>query len=235
MKNDLDEIYRPLVATLILGILFATAFTIYMRWQITKSEGFSELYFNNHKNLHNDMRVNNTYNISFTFTNHELKPETYVYEVDSETMNETKRITISVGESATILLQATPLDRTWNLTGYVETVKTEKLNVSEDGSIMRKYMITGYGEILHENITVEELKGRSISTYKQEEQLVENMTRISRTNQTLKASNQNIIMETTEKTIQNNVARKPFTIKVYKEGAKSGEELEIHYWYEARE
>jgi hypothetical protein len=234
MKTDLDEIYRPLAAALILGIMFAAAFNSYMRWTIGKGEGFTELYFNDHKELQKDMELNNTYNVSFTFTNHELKPETYMYGVESAIINLTHGITLAVGDSATITLQATPQERTWNITWYAEVAKTEALNATGDANITLRFKVIEFGEVLHENLTFEELKKKPINIYQEKNQTLENITKYAKTNQTLKAEGRNVIVETIEKTVEKTVAQKPIIIKVYKEGTKPDEGLEIHYWYEAR-
>ncbi|MDI6655377.1 MAG: hypothetical protein QME59_05765 [Candidatus Hydrothermarchaeota archaeon] len=94
----MEENYRGIIITCILGILligiFLTAFK--------PKESFSELYFEDHKNLPKKFFVNESQKIAFTVVSHEEKTKNYAYEIkiQNETY-ETGSFTLNPGENRT--------------------------------------------------------------------------------------------------------------------------------------
>jgi hypothetical protein len=233
MKADSGDQYNSLAIILGLAIIIALIFNLYMSGLINRDQKFSELYFIDHWDIPGDMRENRTYNVTFTVINHEDRETTYVYEVLSEPLNATNELTLGVGESGLITLQVTPLEKTWNITWYVDSTREDIMNTSDNENITTTYEIPSYGEVFHQRTTIAELMKKPLRNYNEISQLIGNNTRQTRINQTMTTDGKNIILQTSEKSVERTIAKKPFTIRVLGK-TQEGTPLEIHYWYEVR-
>lgn len=94
----MGENYRGIIITCVIGILligiFLTAFK--------PTESFTELYFEDHKNLPKVFFVNESQKIAFTVISHEEKTRNYAYEIkiQNETY-ETGSFILNPGENKT--------------------------------------------------------------------------------------------------------------------------------------
>ena len=73
----MEENYRGVIITCILGILLIGIFLIAFK----PKESFTELYFEDHKNLPRVFFVNESQRIAFTVISHEEKTKKYTYEI----------------------------------------------------------------------------------------------------------------------------------------------------------
>jgi hypothetical protein len=233
MKKDLDGMFKAFVVVLLVGILFTLISNAYMREKIQNTGGFTELYFNDHQNLPEDVRVNNSYNVSFTFTNHEVEPTAYVYSVDSPARNFSHEINLGVGESATVQIVVTPSDRYWNVAGFIDSFRTDVLKNFGNSTIETREVLVGrLGKILYENLSIKELESNPIRSWVVNNSTIQNNTDYEEVNASLHASGNQILLDTIERRVYATSIKKPFIIKLYKKGDRKGDELEIHYWQE---
>jgi len=231
MKTELDELNKPVLTALVLGVLFTLVFGVYMWWTTRQNEVFTEVYFGDNRNLPVEMRLNRTYNVSFTLTNHELEPATYVYEVDSTVENFTDGLTLGPDESKTINLGIVPAEKTGNISWRIESTRFDRfMGVSNLTTEPITFDITGFGGILNENLTVERLEREPVSSYVEESIKSLNRTEYRSINRTLMASGGQVLLKSSENHVVYLSAKKPFIIKVYKRGDRRGDELEIYYW-----
>jgi len=234
MKAVIDSsLYKSLSVVLIISIVITLAFNLYMRERIRESEGFSELYINDHRDLPRDMVIGETYNITFTFTNHEINPETYTYEVDSQLINYSRQIRLAVGETAQVTVSVTPKQGPWGVTMYSVTQTRNILATTQNSTMpIQSFNVSGFGEILHENITLQEIAAKPLSRYVSEYTQDSNSTQQRQANYTIKTDGESITLEKTEEITNTINIPRPFIMKVYKAGDKKGEELEVHFWYQ---
>jgi hypothetical protein len=233
MKNELEGMYKFFVVVLLGGIIFSLASYGYMRNKVQTTGGYTELYFNDHLNLPEKMKVNKEYNVSFTFTNNEIEPKTYVYNVDSTVRNISHEIKLGVGESATIMIVVQPGDRDWNITGYVDSARIDVLkNFGNSTLETREVEVGSFGKILYENVSFKELESRPLRSFKVSNSTIQNVTEYAEGNYTLRVSDKQVLLDTLETRIYAMSVSKPFIIKLYKKGDREGDELEVHFWQE---
>jgi len=82
--NEDESLYKAIIIALVIGIVIVIATLL-----LTKSnpETFTELYFNNHKELPNFVQENKSYDYSFVISNHEGKDVEYNYTISETLIN----------------------------------------------------------------------------------------------------------------------------------------------------
>ena len=227
-------------------------FSVYMRSEIAEREQFSELYFNEHKKLPHRLEINNTYNISFTISNHELGVLEYVYEVDSKIEKFRKNIALFPGEGAVIRFFFTPSDKGWELDSYFAEDLENRFDVLKDAIVAYRgefniildnkstgYMpishnITGLGMVYHTNISKEELREKPFNKYYIYENIGVNKSIYGQQNMTLFVRDDELYLNSYSEESIYLSGREPFIVKLYKEGSGKGTEQDIYFWYEIK-
>jgi len=242
------ELYKSLVLVIIISILIVLAFNIYMKNKIMQKEGFSEIFFNRYELLPDKIYINESINISFRISNNNLNRTNYILEVDSTVNNFTETYSLDPNEYRDVNLIIEPKEKKWEILFYtnydyiIETDVTDGFIAEmQNTSYLLKegveyyplsHEITGFGEIYHTNISLEELKTNPINKY------YESMIR---TNEEKKITTKNItLFVKNDKIFSKNVIsqeiyiapKSPFIIKFYKTSDNVDEALEIHFWYE---
>jgi len=251
MDRD-DEFYRAFIIAIVIGIFLTIIFIVYMKPKIAEREQFSELYFNEHKKLPHRLEINNTYNISFTISNHELDVVEYVYEIDSKVENLRKNITLFPEESAVIRFYFTPNDKGWELDSYFAEDLENKFDVLKDSIIAYRgdldillgnksigYMpishnVPGIGMVYHTNISKDELKEKPFNKYYRYEDIGVNKSVYGQQNMTLFVKDDELYLRSHSEESIYFTGREPFIIKLYKEGSEKSSEQDIYFWYEVR-
>lgn len=98
-----DTLYNILIAISIIGIIVI----LVLIFTTKTTESFTELYFEDHQNLPNEIELNQEYTFQFTIHNLENEATTYNYKVylliDDQTQSiDSKSITLNNNETATI-------------------------------------------------------------------------------------------------------------------------------------
>jgi hypothetical protein len=247
---DNREFYNAIKTALIVGILLTLVLNLYMRERIKRENTFSEIYFNEHKDLPHKLKVNESKGISFTLTNHELEPTTYTYEIDSKTGKHRENITLVPGQQALVHYTIKPENKIWSLNltvnkTYNNTIdvlkdstlaRDNEFNIIIDNATLRHYLpishnIPDFGYIYHTNLTTKELEKKPFKkTYN--ETFEENNQTIQKQGElTLYVNNEGIYLDLNE--TENNLLalEEPFTVKLYKYNSAVDDQLEIHFWY----
>ncbi|HHQ45468.1 MAG TPA: hypothetical protein ENN13_04965 [Candidatus Altiarchaeales archaeon] len=162
MDNLEERFYKQITLALILGIIFTAAFNTYMRREFTSNSGFTELYFEDHQTLPKIMKVNHTYNITFTFTNHENDDQEYVLEIETPEKKIRQNIFLGKTQGMTIMLEVTPENQGWLITKTTNITKKQTKKISGGSLETITLNIKGLGEILNHNTTIQELRERPI-------------------------------------------------------------------------
>jgi hypothetical protein len=199
-----------------------------------------------------EMGINNTYNISFTLTNHELKTTRYIYEVDSKIDKFKENITLLPGESAVFTLSITPTDEGWELFSSITQKYENKLGILKDtvvaneskfrliiDDMSHRYMpishqIDQFGYVFHTNLSIEELKERPFKKYYNYEDIGIDRTIHKEQNITVFVENEEIYLSSNQSEQIYLALRHPFIIKAYRYNEDADKELEIHFWYEVK-
>jgi hypothetical protein len=122
------------------------------------------------------MEINESYNISFTLSNHELETTKYIFEVDSKIEKFKENITLLPGESAVFTLSIIPSDKGWELFSRIAQGYENKLDIFKDSVLAREsefrliidnishryvpisHQVDRFGYVFHTNLSVDELK-----------------------------------------------------------------------------
>lgn len=251
-NNNNDDLYKAIIVACVIGIAITLVFVIFMRAEILGGEGFSELYFNEHRGLPAEMEINNTYNISFTLTNHELETTRYIYEVDSKIDKFRENITLLPGESAFIMVSITPTNRGWELYSTIMQEYENKLDILKEtlmaseskfglviDDVSHRYVpishkVDRFGYIFHTNLSIEELKERPFKKYYNYEDIGIDRTIHKEQNITVFVENEEIYLSSNQSEQIYLALRHPFIIKAYRYNEDADKELEIHFWYEVK-
>jgi len=162
--DDLDEgLHKGILYALVFGVLLALVFNAYMRHEIMSTEGFSELFFRNYENLPDVMRLNQSYNISFTFVNHEAKERYYILEFDSPDKVVREEFYLPKDASMTVTITISPLNQSWGLSYGVDRKQRQSRALESVNLENISFSMSGMGEILHMNVSLEELQGDGLS------------------------------------------------------------------------
>ncbi len=230
MMKDFQLPIKPLFAILMLGIVISIFLNIYTREVSKLDEGYTELYLNDNKEVPKQMKIGNSYNISFGFTNHELMETQYNYEAESDALKYTGNVSLEPGESATITLILRPITNSYNFTLDVRTNRTSALTNST--VTIASFDVNGFGKILHQNLSIEELEVKPFRQFKEETLNGEKTFEHTSINTTLSSKNGTIYTQTIGDEEHSTIIARPFTIKLYKLGGKKDDPQEIHFWYE---
>ena len=240
------HLYRSLVIVLVIGIILTLTFNLYMRHKVMQQEGFSVLYFEDHKNLPDKLVVGDNFTTEITLVNHELQTEEYVFEVESSIYNYSKDITLNSGEYARFVLDVVVDDRVYNMKfseeRHFDDVISEDGFMAERNDVILKgfsdkylpvsFNIDRFGEILHTDLDLEELKNNPLESTRS---YVSSSDRVYEEEyETMKLYIKDDVIR-----VMTNIEQKlmismkePFVVKFYKVGDKIDNELEVHFWYE---
>ena len=228
------NLYYSITVALVFGILFAIAFNFFMREKIAADDGFSELYFTDHKNLPSIVDLNGTYDVSFKFTNYEGVNVTYFIEVGD---SEPQSIVLEDGGVVEV-------DFKWVSEGEYNlfTVSTNyQVNTSQDIDFLDPLTVglDGLGEgALNINISSTPLSFYSNSSSVVERgvdtssgvEMALDMTVLTSTNKTLHLIDTRLFMSEHTVSVTTYNLKQPFAVKLYKGDVKDNP-LQIHFWY----
>lgn len=247
-----DDLYNAIVAACVIGIVITLVFVMFMRAEIMSEEGFTELYFGEHRKLPGEMEINKSYDISFTLSNHELETTKYIYEVDSKIEKFKENITLLPGESAVFTLSITPTDKGWELFLNITKAYENKLDILKDTLVARenefrliidnisyKYVpishhVDRFGYVFHSNLSVDELKEKPFNKCYRYEDIGINKSIRKEQTMTIFVKNNEIYLNSNQSEEIYLSKRSPFIVKAYRYDEDLGKELEIHFWYEVR-
>lgn len=250
---DDDELYKAIIVACAIGIVITVAFVVFMRIEIMSEEGFTELYFTEHRELPGEMRINESYNASFMITNHELETTSYIYEVDSKLESVKENITLLPGESAVITLSITPTDKGWELSSNITQEYENKIDIFDDTFVAGEnefkliidntshshlpisHYVDQFGYIVHTNLSIDELKEKPFNKYYRYEDIGTSRSIYKEQNITVFVKNDEIYLSSNQSEQIYITQRSPFIVKAYEYDADMDEELEIHFWYEVEE
>ena len=252
MENDL---YKPLVITLIIAIIIITILNLSVRHKVLEKEGFSELYFEQHRQLPQKIVINKSYEIFVTISNQELDTTNYILEIDSKIYNFSKQITLESGKYKTFSMNINTLNNIYNL--IFDITQTNSGIINKKGIInknkknmnsINNYLpiscnIGTFGPVYHVNLTHNELLKKPFNKYYEYSNQTSNyqtynsenitiFTKYNTINNLNNDDNNKIFynIQKNEKTLI--TIKNPFIIKFYKENTPINNELEIHFWYE---
>lgn len=225
MTEPDDSLSKAVLIAIVLGVLFTVVFTLFVLEKNKQDDAFTELYFTQPDALPDIMQLNHTYNVSFTFTNHELEPTEYVYSVESVFENFSRIVTLGVGESASFTLSVTPRERVWDVEWDV--ISHSELTYDKAALNTISYNLSTFGEILHVNTTLDELP---LSYDLVNDTVSGNVSTSQTINTTLSYDGSHIIQSDYEHSVYHILARKPFFIRLY----SPGEQLKIYFFHEIK-
>lgn len=247
-----DDLHNAIILACVIGIIITLVSVVFMRAEIRSEAGFTELYFNKHRELAGEIEINKSYNISFTITNHELETTRYFYEIDSKIEKFKENITLLPGESAIITLSITPIDKGWELFSTITQDYENTLNILKDtlmakenefrliiDNVSHRYVpishqIDQFGYVFHTNLSVDELKEKPFKKYYRYEAGGLNRTIYKCQNITVFVENEEIYLSSKQSEAIYLSQRSPFIVKAYKYDEDIDEELEIQFWYEVK-
>ena len=210
---------------MIVGIFFAAGFNLYMRGKIMEDEGFSELYFEGHEDLPDELVVNASYSVSHTFTNHEGEAKAYVVEVETPHGVVKGRHVLPDGGEKTITFNFTATGEGHEVVVDAFTRNVKSIPGGDIGLVKQEVGVLG--EALSQNLTLKMLpKTYSRKSYSQTGGSETWITR----NTTIESAKERIRILELEDYSRKTLTRRPYTVKLYTEGAGKEEELEIHFW-----
>ncbi|NAS89376.1 hypothetical protein C4E24_06535 [ANME-1 cluster archaeon AG-394-G21] len=247
-----DDSYNAIIVACVIGIAITLVFVMFMRAEIMSEEGFTELYFGEHRKLPIEMEINESYNVSFTLTNHELETTKYIFEVDSKIEKFKENITLLPGESAVFTLSITPTDKGWELFSSIAQGCENKLDILKDSVLAREnefrliidnishryvpisHQVDRFGYVFHTNLSVDELKEKQFNKcYSYKDVGINKSVRKEQT-VTISVKNNEIYLSSNQSEEIYLSERSPFIIKAYRYDEDLDKELEIHFWYEVR-
>ncbi|RJS69147.1 hypothetical protein CW714_09000 [Methanophagales archaeon] len=247
-----DDLYNAIIVACVIGIAITLVFVMFMRAEIMSEGGFTELYFGEHRKLPSEMAINESYDISFTLSNHELETTKYIYEVDSKIEKFKENITLLPGESAVFTLSITPTDKGWELFSSITQGYENKLDILKDAVLAREnefrliidnishryvpisHQVDRFGYVFHTNISVDELKEKPFKKYYRYENVGINKSVRKEQIVTIFVKNNEIYLSSDQSEQIYLSERSPFIVKAYKYDEDMDRELEIHFWYEVR-
>ena len=247
-----DDLYKAIIVACAIGIVITLIFVMFMRTEIMSEEGFTELYFNEHRELPSEMEINESYSISFTLSNHELETTKYIYEVDSKVEQFKENITLLPGESAVFTLSITPTDKGWELFSSITQEYEDKLDILKDmlmakeskfgliiDNVSHRYIpiahqVDRFGYVFHTNLSVDELREKSFNKYYRYEEIGIDRTIHKCQNITVFVENEEIYLSSNQSEQIYFSERSPFIVKAYRYDEDMDKELEIHFWYEVK-
>jgi hypothetical protein len=247
-----DDLYNAIVVACVIGIAITLIFVMFMRAEIMSEEGFTELYFGEHRKLPREMAINESYDISFTLTNHELETTKYIFEVDSKIEKFKETITLLPGESAVFTLSITPTDKGWELFSNIAQGYENKLDIFKDTLVAREnefrliidnishryvpisHQVDRFGYVFHTNLSVDELKEKPFKKCYRYEDIGINKSIRKEQIVTIFVKNNEIYLSSNQSEQICLSERSPFIIKAYRYDEDLDKELEIHFWYEVR-
>ena len=247
-----DDLYNAIIVACVIGIAITLVFVMFMRAEIMSGEGFTELYFGEHRELPSEMEINESYNISFTLSNHELETTKYIFEVDSKIEKFKENITLLPGESAVFTLSITPTDKGWELFSSIAQGCENKLDILKDSVLAREnefrliidnishryvpisHQVDRFGYVFHTNLSVDELKEKQFNKcYSYKDVGINKSVRKEQT-VTISVKNNEIYLSSNLSEEIYLSERSPFIIKAYRYDEDLDKELEIHFWYVVR-
>jgi len=89
-----------LIIIIFIMLFLIVAFPVFIRKNFPK-EYFTEIYFNNPENLPKELESEKEYNFSFTIVSHEEGKTNYNYNIQSEFISESGKITLFPEENKT--------------------------------------------------------------------------------------------------------------------------------------
>ena len=247
-----DDLYNAIIVACVIGIAITLVFVMFMRAEIMSGEGFTELYFGGHRKLPSEMEINESYNVSFTLTNHELETTKYIFEVDSKIEKFKENITLLPGESAVFTLSITPTDKGWELFSSIAQGCENKLDILKDSVLAREnefrliidnispkyvpisHQIDRFGYVFQTNLSVDELKEKPFKKYYRYEDGGINKSIRKEQIETIFVKNNEVYLNSNKSEQIYLSERSPFIIKAYRYDEDLDKELEIHFWYEVR-
>ena len=247
-----DGLYNAIIVACVIGIAITLVFVMFMRAEIMSEEGFTELYFGEHRELPSEMEINESYNMSFTLSNHELETAKYIFEVDSKIEKFKENITLLPGESAVFTLSITPTDKGWELFSHIAHDYENKLDILKDTRIAREnefgliidnishryvpisHQVDRFGYVFHTNLLVDELKEKPFKKYYRYENVGINKSIRKDQIVTIFVKNNEIYLSSDQSEQIYLSERSPFIVKAYRYDEDIDKELEIHFWYEVR-
>jgi len=247
-----DDLHNAIILACVIGIVITLVFVVFMRAEIMSEEGFTELYFGEHRKLPGEMEINESYNISFTITNHELETTRYIFEVDSKIEKFKENITLLPGESAVFTLSITPTDKGWELFSNITQGYENKLDIFKDTLVAREnefgliidnishryvpisHQVDRFGYVFHTNLSVDELKEKPFKKYYRYENICINKSVRKEQIVTIFVKNNEIYLNSNLSEEIYLSERSPFIVKAYRYDEDMDKELEIHFWYEVK-
>ena len=247
-----DDLYNAIIVACVIGIAITLVFVMFMRAEIMSEAGFTELYFGEHRELPSEMEINESYNISFTLSNHELETTKYIFEVDSKIEKFKENITLLPGESAVFTLSLTPTDKGWELFSSIAQGYENKLDILKDSGLAREnefrliidnishryvpisHQVDRFGYIFHINISVDELKEKPFKKCYRYMDVGINKSIHKEQTITIFVKNNEIYLSSNLSEQIYLSERSPFIIKAYRYDEDMDKELEIHFWYEVK-
>lgn len=243
-----NEVYKTLAIVLIVSIFIVSGFNLYMGHKISEKEEFSLVYFDDHELLPEKVYINESFNITIGIANHKSNITNYVLEVSSNLTNFSKVYTLYPNEYKKVELNINPQEKEWGLLFSTNQINTVKLN-SVKGSISDQqdssyiinetieyyplsHNLSGFGEIYHTNLTVQELKQNPFTKNYNLTQTKQNRTETNSENIKIYVKDENVYSESNITESVSTSLRSPFVVKFYEVGSDSNDVLDIYFWYE---
>ncbi|PIO08821.1 hypothetical protein COT47_01065 [Candidatus Woesearchaeota archaeon CG08_land_8_20_14_0_20_43_7] len=204
-----------------------------MRHQMMKKEAFSELYFEDPENLPTLIKTNESRNLTFTMTNRELGDMTYLLEITSPIINLTSPITLKKGEKRSFLIGFNPKEKFYNTVISQVSTTEDQLKITKNNTLGSAFIpmsfSTSIGDILHADMTAEELKNKPIgqSTFTKTQD--DTSIHTSNTTSTLEADGDILTATTISEETELLAMKNPFSIRLYKPDSTN---LEINFKFE---
>jgi hypothetical protein len=227
-----ESLYWGVFVALVVGIIFALGFNLFMRERIAADDAFSELYFTDHRNLPYVVEVGGVYSVGFAFANYEGENITYTWEAGDFASS----FVVEDGGRLEV-------DFNWTVSGDDVVLAVSSRHLSDDlfGALEVEPLVFSldvFGDSLNVNLSSSPLSFFS-EDYRVIEQGVDtvsgvelalNRTTYSFENITFHVSDGRVHVESIRysETIQN--LRQPFIVKLYRGEAKD-DPLQIHFWH----
>lgn len=121
------EIHNIWIYIVIIAIIVVTSLTFTLK----DDEPFTEIYFDNHQNLPDQIRLGSSYPFTFAIHNMEYEKVNYAYSVyvGSELVVDTKHIILEHGESIT-LYETLVMDDPFDITKVTVKLKEKDQEIS---------------------------------------------------------------------------------------------------------
>lgn len=245
--------YNAIIIACIISIVLAIPFFFFMKKEIAMEGSFTELYFTEHKELPEILVINETYDVSFTISNHEVVATDYIYEIDSKIEKFRENISLAPEQEAVITLSITPQDNGWEVESNITEEYRNRLDVIEgvlaevsqyeldiDNRSVTNYVpishnVTGFGYIFHTNLSIDGLREKPFNKLYRFEEISANKSVSKVQNITLFVIGDELFLNSHELEVVRILEREPFVVKLYRYDEELGEELDIYFWYEVNE